>query len=162
MLISQCYLILRLLCSTEKSINVVLATSLVHFFPPKHHARALRIIDQLLQQDPDNVPSLMGRGYIFQHNNNWIESASLFARVVELSPEDSDKTLRAKEEHAWCMVQLRKLEQGVQELQDTLSAFQSYDGKDEDKARCQWRLGKAHWEIGGQCRLQCRYCITHM
>ena len=147
---------LSLFCSVEKSFNVALATSLVQHFPPKHHARALRIIDQILQQDADNVPSLMCRGYIYQHIKNWTESASLFSRVIELSPADTDNAVRAKEEHAWCMVQLRALEQGVRELQDTLSALLSLEGKEEDKARCQWRLGKAHWEMGGS------YSISHL
>jgi superkiller protein 3 len=43
------------LFSVKKAFNVALATSLVHLYPPKHHTRALRILDEVLSEDPNNV-----------------------------------------------------------------------------------------------------------
>src|SRR5579863_5485593 len=52
---------LMVLFSVRKAFNVTLATSLVHLYPPKHHTRALRILGDVLSEDPNNVNCLMGR-----------------------------------------------------------------------------------------------------
>jgi superkiller protein 3 len=74
---------------------VMLGTSLVHYYPPKHHARALRILDDILSEDDANVPSLMGRAYILQASKDWVGAAELFLRVNELLPDDVDEGIRA-------------------------------------------------------------------
>ncbi|TFY78330.1 hypothetical protein EWM64_g5681 [Hericium alpestre] len=134
--------------SVKKAFNIILATSLVHLYPPKHHARALRIIDDILQQDPDNAQSLMGKGSILQCSKDWSRADANFSRVLELLPEDKDDVIRAKEEHAWCQVQLGHLEDGAELLKATIDALEGIEGRDEDRARCWWRLGRAYWEMG--------------
>ena len=64
----------------KKAFNVSLATALVQFYPPKHHTRALGIINAVLAKDPDNVPCLMGRGYILEYVGKWQEAEALFAK----------------------------------------------------------------------------------
>jgi superkiller protein 3 len=81
--------------SVRKAFKVVLSTSLVHFFPPKHHPRALRIMDEVLSQDPQNVACLMARGYILEAAAQWTEACECFARVVGLIPDDVDDGLRS-------------------------------------------------------------------
>ena len=92
----------------------------------------------------------MGRGYICQHAKKWPEASLLFSRVVRLIPESLDDGLRAKEEHAWCLVHMDQVKEGADQLQQTLNILDNLDGRGEDKARCWWRLGRAHWEMGGE------------
>lgn len=129
---------------------MVLVTSLVHFFPPKHHPRALGIIDEVLVQEPDNVPSLMGRAYVLQSIPKWDEAGALFAKVTQLIPEDLEDGLRAKEEFAWCSVQAQNVEGGVAGLKCVLDVLEGLENRDHDRARCLWRLGKCYWDMGGQ------------
>ncbi|KZV61771.1 TPR-like protein [Peniophora sp. CONT] len=132
----------------QKAFNVALATALVHHFPPKHHARALRILDDVLSVDPANVPCLMGRGYIMQRKGDWEEAAKMFGCV----PDEHDEGVRAREEEAWCAVQLGRLDEGVVGLESVLAQLEDLEGKDEDRARCLYRLGHAHWEMGEEHR----------
>jgi superkiller protein 3 len=130
-------------------LQAFLATSLVHLFPPKHHARALSIIDEVLSQFPDNVTCLMGRAYVLQASKNWKDAGALFSKVVNLLPEDLDTGLRAKEENSWCSCQLGNTRAGLQGLENVHEILKTLDHRELDIARCLWRLGKCYLDIGG-------------
>jgi superkiller protein 3 len=117
-------------------------------FPPKHHARAIPIIDEILAEDPDNVSCLMGRAYIFQHAHKWADAGRLFSNVTQLLPNDLFEGLRAKEEYAWCQGQTNQLQPGISGLKVVLEALEKLEDRDVDKARCLWRLGKCYWDLG--------------
>lgn len=133
----------------KKAFNVVLATSLVHYFPPKHHIRALGIIDEVLTLDPDNVACIMGRGYILEALKRWDDAAELFERIAQALPDVGDG-LRAKEEQAWCRFQVHDGETAISGLKLVLDVLDGLENRNEDKARCLWRIGKCHWEAGGE------------
>jgi superkiller protein 3 len=140
--------------NTRLGFKVVLATSLVHLFPPKHHARALSVIDEVLGQAPNNTACLMGRAYILQHDKRWNDAAELFARVSGVLPDDLQLGIRAKEELAWCQSQAGELEAGIQGLDDALAVLTELEDADVECARCLWRIGKSYWDIGGEHNLQ--------
>ncbi|OJT10137.1 Superkiller protein 3 [Trametes pubescens] len=135
-----------------KAFNIILATSLVHWFPPKNHIRALRIIDDILLEDPDCVPALMGRGFILQYAKRWEEAAEFFSKVVKLQPEDFDQASRAKEERAWCLAMCGRLQESADEMREVIDALENIEGHEEDKARCWWKLGRCYWQMGDKNR----------
>ena len=138
------------LFSVRKAFNVALATSLVHLYPPKHHTRALRILEDVLSEDPNNVNCLMGRGYVLQSAGKWLEAASCFSRVSDSHTEETRDIIRAQEEHAWCEVQLNHLDEAVAELRTVIELLENEEDSDADKSRSWWRLGRAHWKMGGE------------
>ncbi|KAJ7124904.1 superkiller protein 3 [Mycena epipterygia] len=149
--------------STRLGFKVVLATSLVHLFPPKHHPRALSVIDEVLSQAPSNTAALMGRAYILQHDKRWGDAAELFASVSNLLPGDLQLGIRAKEEEAWCQSQAGELEQGIEGLEDVLAVLTELEDSDVDCARCLWRIGKSYWDIGDEKRDEAyRYFILSL
>lgn len=62
----------------------------------------------------------MSRGYIYEYANQWEQARDVFFKVMELTDSEggddgdvvSEDGLRAREEYAWCDVQLRELEKG--------------------------------------------------
>lgn len=128
----------------------MLATSLVHLFPPKHHARALSVLDEVLSQAPNNTAALMGRAYILQHDRRWDDATELFARVSDLLPGDLQLGIRAQEEQAWCQSQAGSPSAGIQGLEDVLAALTELEDADAECARCLWRIGKSYWDLGGE------------
>ena len=122
--------------SVKLAFNVILAHALVHFFPPKHHVRARRIIDDVLSEDPDNIRALMDLGYILQYAKRWSDASHSFERVVALLPEDMGDGLRAKEELSWSRAQIADPDRGVKELKEVLSTLDSLEERDYDQARC--------------------------
>ncbi|GBE81379.1 Superkiller protein [Sparassis crispa] len=151
------------LTQVRKAFNIALGVSLVHHFAPKYHSRALGIIDQVLSQDPDNVPCLMGRGFVLQRAEKWAEAGELFNRVAHLIPDDRNHGIRAKEEQAWCQAKRHDPEGGSKALAAVVTVLDELDGKDADKARCWWRLGKCYWDMGDHCREEAyRYFVTSL
>ncbi|KAF8170200.1 superkiller protein 3 SKI3 [Mycena galopus ATCC 62051] len=142
----------KLFPNTRLGFKVVLATSLVHLFPPKHHARALSVLDEVLSQAPNNTACLMGRAYILQHEKRWDDAAELFARVSDLLSEDLQLGIRAKEELAWCQSQAGELQAGIQGLEDALAVLTELEDAKDECARCLWRIGKSYWDIGDEKR----------
>ncbi|KAH9858634.1 TPR-like protein [Lenzites betulinus] len=138
-------------CSNQ-AFNVVLATSLVHLFPPKNHIRALRIIDEILSEDPHNNTALMGRGFVLQYAKRWDEAAELFGKVVKSDTDNLDQAFRAKEERAWCMAMCGRRQEATDELREVISALEELEGHDDDKARCWWKLGRCYWEMDDEHR----------
>lgn len=143
----------RLYFRTRRTFNVMLGTSLVHYYPPKHHARALRILDEILSEDDVNVPSLMGRAYILQASRDWITAEELFLRVTELLSDDVDQGIRAREEHAWCMLQQGGDDVAEKELKTVSEVLDDLEDREVDQARCWWRMGKCAWQAEGLCTL---------
>ena len=128
---------------------MLLGVPLVHFFPPKHHVRALRIIDGVLQEDGNNVQCLMGRGYIMQAARKWEDAARSFQQVASLLPDDLHEGLRAREEDAWCKIQAQDAETGEKILRQVTEILDNEAGRKEDSARAWWRSGKAQVILGG-------------
>ena len=127
----------------------MLGTALVHYYPPKHHTRALRILDDILSEDDANIPALMGRAYILQASKDWGAAAGLFLRVDELLPDNVDEGIRAREEHAWCTLQQGDYDSAANELKGVSEVLDHLDDREVDQARCWWRMGKCVWQTRG-------------
>lgn len=93
---------------------------------------------------------LMGRGYVFQRAGKWLEAASCFSRASDGRPEETRDSIRAQEEHAWCEVQLNRIDMAITELRTVIELLENEEDSDEDKSRCWWRLGRAYWEMGSE------------
>lgn len=126
-------------------LQAVLATSLVHLFPPKHHTRAMRIIEGVLAQSPQQMLCLMGQAYILRDAGRWADAAEVFSEVAKLAPDDAGHGLRAKEEYAWCHCQIGHTQKGLLTLNEVLKALEQKDTCNSDCARCLWRIGQCHW-----------------
>ena len=102
----------------------------------------------------------MGRAYVLQYMEKWNEAGTLFTKVTQLVPEDSEDGLRAKEEHFWCQFQARDIQSAISGLKSVFDALDGLDDRDLDKARCLWRLGKCHWEMGGEWYILYNCCAA--
>ena len=91
----------------------------------------------------------MGRGYVLQAAGKWQDAAGSFDVVANKEPEGIDTGLVAKEEHAWCLIRLNRLQPAADEFQQVLDALEEVDGYETRKARLWWRLGHCYWEMGG-------------
>lgn len=132
----------------RKAFNIILATSFVHLFPPKHHPRALYFLNDVLKQDPTNVDGLIGKGYVFQYAEKWEDAEKLFSQAAKQLPEDTDKGLQAKEERAWCLSRMH-VDAGADALKEVFETLKDIEDRDLDKARCLWRIGRCYWDLGG-------------
>ena len=136
-----------------------MATSLVHLFPPKHHSRALGILESVLAQNPDHVPCLLARGYVFRYAGKYSEARGLFVRVAKLASKQEEDLLillEAQEEIGWCDALSGELTRAEGELKTVIEVLDGLPGEEEMKAKAWWRLGRTLWDQGGRSTLATR------
>jgi superkiller protein 3 len=124
-----------------------MATGLVHHFPPKHHPRALGIIEQVLTKEPNNVPCLLAYAYVLRCGQKYTESRLLFVRVAQLVNKEESRLLylEAKEEVAWCDSLSTNYHDACVGLRSIKDELEVVDNHTERKARVWWRLGQTLW-----------------
>lgn len=130
---------------TSKAFNTIIACCLVNIYPPKHHVKALRLLDDLLEQDPSQIDCRLARGYLHQHAKRWPLAKEDFNSVTTSLEHDNSRWLEAEEESAWCQVQMGEVESGTEALRHVLEILETADGQEIAQARAWWRLGKAIW-----------------
>lgn len=134
-----------------------MSTSLVHHFPPKHHPRALGIIEQVLSQQPSNIPCLIARAYILRYGQKYDEARTLFAKVASMVNEKQDDDeedrrllyLEAMEEVAWCDSLSGNYSRAKNGLKAVVDELEGLDSHSDRKAKAWWRLGKTLWDQDG-------------
>ena len=133
------------------------ATGLVHHFPPKHHQRALGIIESVLAKEPKNVPCLLAHAYILRYSRKYAEGKLLFARVAQLVNKEDDHILylEAQEEVAWCDSLSTNYHDACKGLRRIIEELDPVDENAERKARVWWRLGQTLWNYNRSCTLDC-------
>lgn len=94
----------------------------------------------------------MGQAFVQQAALKWKDAGATFDRVASIIPDDDNLGLRAREEGAWCKVQINLCEEGLVDLKQVLDAMNGFDDDDKrnlDRARCLWRIGKCYMLLKG-------------
>jgi superkiller protein 3 len=155
--------------SSTTFLDILLGTALVHYYAPKHHPRALKLLNGVLDQYPESVPCYIGRGYVFAGEQRWAEATVEFEKVIELEEKKrgpsslaeegkpagsiwSPLETEAKEQQGWCLIKQGRLEEGKAILDGVSEVFDADTTRGEDSARVWWRKGIADWEMGGELR----------
>ena len=133
----------------RKSFNVTLGTGLVYLYPPKHHTRATRILDEVISVDSNCVSALMARGSILQVAKKWDDAVGIYTKVIGLTVDKESTKSVAEEEHAWCLIHIGDMDTAAGELQHVLDIAEESDESDLRKAKILWKLGQCHWKMGG-------------
>ena len=137
-----------------------LAKGLVLLFPPKHHLRAARILDEVLKAHPDNVSCLVSKAHVFQYGEKWHEAETLWRQVIQLVPNQGEAHFEALEERAWCQIKYGSLDCGMDVLQTVKEKYDAMDGIEYKKARVWWRIGKCKWDLGGNAFINGLYTFV--
>ena len=93
----------------------------------------------------------MGQAFVQQAALKWKDAGATFDLVFSIIPDDINLGLRAREEGAWCKVQIDLCEEGLVDLLQVLDALDALDDdkRNSDRARCLWRIGKCHMLLKG-------------
>jgi superkiller protein 3 len=141
--------------SVRASLDTALGVSLVPYYTPKHHPRALRLLNGVVSTEPSNTEARFARALISQSAEKWAEAREEFQHLLDVGGGDKDM-VSAKEEVGWCLVNEGKLEEGrdileeVVEKRDSRNEAGASDDEAFARARAWWRLGQTEWMIGGE------------
>lgn len=111
------------------------------------------MLGDVLQDDSQSVPCLMGRAVVYQYAEKWKDAEAIYRQVEGIKgPDDTDIGLEAREQRVWCAIRDGRRDEAIPELNAIIELLDSLNGKELQKARSWWRLGQALWE-GKQTRL---------
>ncbi|WVQ65903.1 uncharacterized protein L199_004081 [Kwoniella botswanensis] len=139
--------------NVRASIDTTLGLACVPYFAPKHHPRAIRLLDGVLKSHPDNKEARFARAQIHQAAGQWSYARKEFQTLIDAGGDEND-VVAAKEELGWCLVNEGELEKGreiLEEVVEIRDARKEQDGKDDEayqRARAWYRLGRTEWMIG--------------
>lgn len=143
------------------ALDVTLGSALVHFFAPKHHPRALQLLDGVLKQNPKATACLMGKGYIFLGEGRFSEAREQFENALQVErgkrivadQAPSNLELEATECVGWSMIKEGRLEEGRVKLLEVVDVLDKDDSRNQDSARVWTRIGQAEWEMQGEFQI---------
>ncbi|WWC88759.1 uncharacterized protein L201_003672 [Kwoniella dendrophila CBS 6074] len=137
------------------SLDTNLGMACVPYFAPKHHPRAIRLLDGVLKSHPENQEARFARAQIHQASGKWSYAKKEFQALIDAGGDEKD-VIAAKEELGWCLVNQGELEKGrevLEEVVEVRDARHEQEGRDDEaypRARAWWRLGRTEWMIGDQ------------
>ncbi|CAO1635800.1 unnamed protein product [Jaminaea pallidilutea] len=160
------------LSKTIRDINYVLGASLCRIHASQNHAKALRLLDEVLESQPTHCETLFARGYIEMSAARWESAQGFYRRILQQSsPSDvphnaaarhlsnyKDPITAARGNLGWCAVKLGRLQEGLLELEEAQGRMDNdhqrgaadQDFTDEDRADAWWRQGECLVGLGIQ------------
>ncbi|WVQ80586.1 hypothetical protein IAT38_002691 [Cryptococcus sp. DSM 104549] len=140
-----------LLPNVRASLDTILGTALVSYFPPKNHPRATKLLNSVLKDSP-SYAARFARARIYQAAGKWAEARMHFQILLDEGGDDKEM-VNAREEVGWCLVNEGKLEEGRDILEGIVEVRDGKEGREREneaaeRARAWWRLGRTEWMIG--------------
>ncbi|EXJ73501.1 uncharacterized protein A1O5_03262 [Cladophialophora psammophila CBS 110553] len=125
-------------------VNLILANALITFQSPRHHPEAKALFEDILRRKPKLTAALLGAGLIYEDDEDYAEAVKFFHQAAE---RDSDNT-RIKIELAWCRAHSGQLHEGLEGLQQALSAIELERQQDLTmKSVTLYRIAYCYWHI---------------
>ncbi|MCJ1307786.1 Superkiller protein 3 [Agyrium rufum] len=125
------------------SVDVLLATALVHYQSPRHHKEATTILEGILARKPENTAALISTGLILEEEEEYAAAVDFLTRASK-----DNSTPRLKAEKAWCIALNGDLEKGKADLESCLDAMDAKDIKSKGlRAQTLYRVGMCLWNL---------------
>ena len=137
--------------SLRTLLETDLAVSLTHHDSPRHHVRALRLADTVLQRKPAELRCILSKAYNFESSERWQEAYELFQRVES---EDTEPRVQfeARREKAWCLGNVTDRAQDALDELYEVATLMDQDAEIErvQKAQAWWRCGQCSWKMDSE------------
>ncbi|CAI4037040.1 hypothetical protein SMKI_16G3390 [Saccharomyces mikatae IFO 1815] len=126
---------------TKREFSLDLATVYTYVDAPKDHNAALRLYDNILSGDSDNIQAKMGKGIIFIERKNWKDAMTLLTEVHEQSPDN----LEVLSELSWSKAHMGQMDESLIGLDTVVKAIKGMDLRSIDfRALNLWRQAKVY------------------
>ena len=126
---------------SENTLNIILATALVHYQAPRHHPEAHQLFQEILSRNPLESSALLGIGLILEEQERYTEATSFLSRAVERNNDP-----KVKSEAAWCKALNGDYETSRYELETCLSEMDGTDLRTKSlRSQTLYRIGMCIW-----------------
>jgi len=132
------------LANTGDVLTLYLATALVFYQSPRHHAEAKALFDGVLARDPRSTPALIGVGLIYEEEEEFAEAVKFLEQALE---RDADN-LRVRTEAAWVHALSGNYEKAKDDLANSIPLLVEKGPTAKTLlAQTQYRLGVCLWNM---------------
>lgn len=130
------------LSNSADAIDIVLATALVQYKPPRHHPEARQLFDNVLLHKSTHTAALIGVGLILEEQEDYHGAVDFLERALKRTP---DPKIRA--EVAWCRAWLGEYDVSIYELEACLPEMQGSDSRMKTlRSQTLHRIGVCLWK----------------
>lgn len=127
--------------NSKEDLLCSLAIIYTHFEAPKNFSRALQLYDKILETNPNNIKSKIGKALILIQENDLQTARTILNDLVTKYPSNTEALV----EFYWCEIRLKDYAVGRNGLLKTLENIQGMDLKTcETRAIVNWRIAKGY------------------
>ena len=131
------------LSHTRDAMKTILASALVQYQAPRHHAEARAIFEEILRRNPSETSALLGIGMIYEEQDDFAEAVNFLTRALRQSEDP-----KIKAEVAWCKALNDDYESGLRELNACLPEMEGSDAKTKYlRSQTLYRIGMCLWSL---------------
>ena len=128
---------------SRDAINNTLATALIHYQSPRHHAQAKVLFTSILEHKSTDLDALIGIGLILEEQENFEEAISFFKQALDKSQDP-----KIKAESAWCKSLSGDHQTAFDGLQEAFSEIDGKDSKSQSlRSKMLYRMGMCSWSL---------------
>lgn len=159
------------LSATKAALDSILGVALSHIHGSQNHTKSMRLLDAVLDKQPDDVDALFARGQIEAQAERWEAARGYYLRISQRRVGDGeaekddrllslhrDPKTESRAELAWCDVKLGRLEEGKSELEETIETLDADAQLEEsmrhfsevDRAKAWWRSAECVVQLAVQ------------
>ena len=128
---------------TFDAVNALLATALIRYQTPRHHAEARELFETILARKPKQGTALVGIGMIYEEQEEYAAAVNFLDQALGRSDDP-----KIKAEAAWCKALANDHETALHELNASLAAMEGSDPKMKSlRSQTLYRIGKCLWSL---------------
>ncbi|KAL9127987.1 MAG: hypothetical protein Q9217_003248 [Psora testacea] len=128
---------------TYDAMNKILATALIYYQAPRHHAEARSLFEDILCRKPADASALIGIGMIYEEEEDYVNALDSLNRSLKRSEDP-----KIKSEAAWCRALNGDNETALHELEACLQELEDQDTKTRAlRSQTLYRIGMCLWSL---------------
>lgn len=124
-------------------LNSILASALIHYQTPRHHAEARALFNEILERDSLNTASLIGIGAIYEEEEKYEEAIEFLGRALATNGD-----VKIKAEAAWCRALTGQYKTALHDLNACLTEIDGQDARWKTlRSETLYRIGICMWSV---------------
>lgn len=124
-------------------LNTLLGTSYIYYQAPKNHDEAIKLFNQVLEQNKNLTLAKIGKGLVYRESRKYTQAAKILKSVLD----ENTTNLYVLFEYSWCLILLGDFDAGRKGIAEFLKSLTGNDPRSQDlRAQSWWRIGQSYWQ----------------
>lgn len=123
------------------AMKTLLASGLVQYQAPRHHAEARSLFEDILSRKPTATSALIGIGLIYEEQEDYVQAGQFLDQALQRNPSP-----KIRSEAAWCKALNGDHDRALEELEACLPDLEGTDVRTKGvRSQTLYRIGMCMW-----------------